>query len=109
MDAINKAFFIWLILISSIVIADQNIPLDLNLVFDDGNVENILTREDWRESKPQGNNWREKQADNVNKHKWDNTSIYENNNQLDPIISEDNKPSGVTDAREASSLLKLRF
>lgn len=108
MNAINTYFFISVLLISSIVIADQKIPLDLDLHLDSGSTKNILAREDWREPKAKDNNWREKPAV-AGPNNWNSTSVYQNDNQLAPILSDDIKPSGVLDSREAAPALKLRF
>ena len=53
---INRLFITSFILVSSIVIADQNLPLDLNLTLDSGNIDSILDRNDWREAQEEDNN-----------------------------------------------------
>lgn len=107
-SAVSTYFFVVAIVISSIVIADQNISLDLDLHLDSASAKNILEREDWREPKVKDNNWRKKSVV-TDTNDWNPTSVYQNDDQLAPILSDDIKPSGVLDSRQAAPALKLRF
>lgn len=107
---VSWLFITSIVLISSIVIADQNIPLDLDLVLDPGNVENILDRKDWRESTAeQESNWRQKPVQASPKYTWGAISIYEDNKELEPIIPGVNEPTSVVDTKEAAPKFQLRF
>jgi hypothetical protein len=108
LNAICTYFIASTIVIASIVIADQNIPLDLDLHLDSASAKNILTRKDWRKSKTNDGNWRKKSVIK-DTHDWNAGSVYENDRQLPPILTDDIKPSGVLDSRQASPTLKLRF
>lgn len=109
MNVINAFFIASVVVLCSIVIAEQNIPLDLNLDIDAGNAKNILAREDWREPRGEDNNWRKKSVVTDTNNNWNATSIYQNDNQLAPILSDDIKPGGVLDSRQAAPTFKLRF
>lgn len=109
LSEMNKASILIIVLLSSFVIADQNIPLDLSLRLDANSVDNILARDDWREPTQNENNWRQQPVVRSNNKHWESSSVYENNNQLPPILSNDNKPSGVLDDRQAAPAFKLRF
>ncbi len=106
----HRLFVITCVFISSIVIAEQNIPLDLGLSLDSGNVENILNRRDWREPDEEKNSWRQQQnVTHQENYTWGAISIYEQNNQLDPILAEENEPTDLIDDREAAPKFQLRF
>lgn len=100
-------FLITIVLVSSIVMADQNLQLDLGL--DSGAVTNILNRQDWREQQQQEDNWRQKQEPHQEKYTWGAMSIYEQNNELPPILSDENEPSNIIDDREAAPKFQMRF
>jgi len=106
----DYTFFIaLLLLISSIVIADPSIPLDLSLDLGTENVDKILSREDWREPDPEENEWRQTPTEITPIDLWSTKSIYERDRQLDPIISDVNRPSNIIDSREAAPQFQLRF
>ena len=107
LNSISRLFIASIVLVSSIVIADQNIPLDLAL--DPGNIENILDRKDWRESTEEDNNWRQEPVQASPKYIWGAISIYEDNKELEPIVPGVNEPSSVVDTKEAAPKFKLRF
>lgn len=110
LNNISRLFITSIVLVSSIVIADQNIPLDLDLALDSANVENILDRKDWRESTTeQESNWRQKPAQSSPEYTWGAISIYEDNKELEPIIPGVNEPSSVVDIKEAAPKFQLRF
>jgi hypothetical protein len=107
---INRLFITSFILVSSIVIADQNLPLDLNLTLDSGNIDSILDRNDWREAQEEdNNNWRQKSNIGTKKYTWGAISIYEENKKLEPIMPGANQSSNVIDKREAAPKFQLRF
>ena len=108
-DNLNLLFIFSIIFVSSLVIADQKVPLDLNLRFDHNNVQDILDRQDWREATEEENNWRESKPKSSSTYTWGAISIYEDNHQLEPIIPSDNETSSVVDERKAAPKLQLRF
>ena len=99
------------LLISSLVYADANKPLNLTLDFDEDYVDQTMDRDDWRESKPtQESNWR--QTQNVKQEKnyrFGARSIYEENPDREPIIPGVNRPSTSLGTREAAPDFQLRF
>ena len=106
---VSWLFIASIVLISSMVIADQNISLDLDLALDSGNIDTILSRQDWREPKKEESNWRQNSHEESSKHTWGAVSLYEDNKELEPIIPGVNEPSGVIDTRKAAPKLQLRF
>ncbi len=106
----QKLLLASIVLITSVVYAEQNIPLDLTLDLDASNVTTILERDDWREpKKEEENGWRQKPAETKKNVRWGARSIYEEDQRLGPVLSDDNKPSGVVDMPEAAPKFKLRF
>ena len=106
---LSRLYLFTLIFVSSVVIAEQNIPLDLGLSLGSDNVENILNRGDWREPIEEENQWRQQKTQQQENVTWGAISIYEQNKQLAPILAEENQPSEIIDDREAAPKFQLRF
>lgn len=106
---VSRLFIASIVLVSSMVIADQNIPLDLDFALNSGSVDNILSREDWREPEKDESNWRQNSHEKSSRYTWGAVSIYEDNKTLEPIIPGVSEPSGVIDTRKAAPKLQLRF
>ena len=91
-----RLFLLSAFLISSLVYADANAPLDLTLDFDQDYVDQTMERDDWREPESQqGSNWRQQQS--------------VENPDREPMIPGVNRPSTPLGKREASPDFQLRF
>lgn len=98
-----------LLLITSIVIADPNVPLDLSLDLGVENVDTILSREDWREPDEDENEWRQAPANMTPDDRWSTDSIYESDHRLEPIVPSYDRPGNILDSRQAAPQFKRRF
>ena len=107
LNNLSRLFIVTILFISSFVIAEHHVPLDLSLSLDTGNVDTILDRDDWREPVEEESNWRKKPSQE--KYTWGSISIYEDNKQLDPILQDESVPGTIIDERKAAPKFQLRF
>ena len=106
-----KLLLVSVLLISTLVYADQNTQLDLTLDFDDAYIEDTMDRDDWREPETQqDNNWRQPQPVKQDKnYRFGARSIYEENPDQEPIMPGVNRPTTPLGKREAAPDFRLRF
>ena len=107
----SRLIFTSIVLIASFVYADQNIPLDLTLDLDTSDVELIMSREDWREPEDEEENaWRQQQlVEPENTGQWNPESVYEENPELPPLMTDGQMSGSRLDKRKAEPNFKLRF
>ncbi len=112
-DQLQREYFFafaLLLLISTIVLADPNSQLDLPEEFNALNVDTIFSRgEEWRKPKSKENEWRKPKQEQKREVRWGAKSIYEGNNQLDPITPSAKRGGSALNTPEAAPQFELRF
>ena len=90
-----RLFLLSALLISSLVYADANTPLDLTLDFDQDYADQTMERDDWREPESrQGSNWRQQQSVEQDKnYRFGAKSIYEEIQTGSPLSLESTDPA----------------
>lgn len=99
-----------LVLLSSIVIADPKSQIDLPDEFTGLSTDTVFNRGEEVKDNKIDNEWRKpkKEPDQSNV-RWGATSIYDNNENIDPFFSGSEKTKEVTDTPEAARQIQIRF
>lgn len=109
----NSFVLALLLMISTILIADPNTELNLPDNFNHLTVDEVFSEDNWREPEKEEIEWRETQRKSSRPSRevrWGAQIPYEDNNELDPIVSpSENRPSGVVKTPEVTPQFQLRF